>query len=278
MTSYNQLTPSSENLPDPSSDNTLNPDVLTSESLPAAASANDTLTANKLTPETQPPKTLTQNNLTLVRKGLTAEPQNSYADFKICATSYGLEVQFSQDRLRTCPVFTAPKDTTDEPELSPLMIAATILLVGGSVVLTKSTIFGILVAIAIPVFWKLSTPSKGPAPSRTAKLRFVNTPKNQTFLSLTTAPLAKKVPPYGTQAQSTEAAKDPATTIHFSNLPVQLVAASTYLVGGQLSLTLYTSDTHGKNKLRITGTRQEIRWLHARIARWSQETLPHPIA
>lgn len=296
MTFYNQITPGSEHLlsseqfpstehPSASgfTEDTLISDSHTSDShtpdahatapspatpSPAAPSLTDSLTGDNLT----------ANNLTIVRQGLTSKPQNSYADFKIRATSYGLEIEFSQQRLRSSPIFTQKQDSTEEPGLSLLMVAMTILLVGGSVALTKSIVFGILVAIAIPVFWNLATPSPAPAPNRTAKLRFVNTPKNQTFLSLTTAPSSPQTTPHRAQIQHLTPAPDKADTIHFSNLPVQLVSASTYFIGGQLSLTLYTSDPHGKNRLRITGTRQEIRWLHSRIAKWGKETLPHPIA
>lgn len=216
-------------------------------------------------------------DLTLVRKGLTHRPQNSLADFKIRSTGYSLEIQFSQGRLRECPIFTPHRDDADGSGLSLLMIATTVLLVGGSVALTQSVWFGIFVAIAIPIFWKLVTPAKVQAQERTATLRFVNTPKDQTFLSLTTAPAKYSRALSEHPLHHLESVQRDATTIHFSNLPVQLVSASTYLVGGQLSLTLYTSDAHGKNRLRITGTRQEVQWLHSRVDQWAKETLPNPI-
>lgn len=237
---------------------------------------------NQFSPDSQPINAqhtdtppIRRENLALVRRGLTSRPQNSLADFKIRATSYSLEIQFYQQRLRDCPAFDNRKRDSAEPELSPVMIAATILLVGGSVALTQSTIFGVLVAIAIPTFWKLSTPAKEPSQYRTATLRFVNTPKQQTVLSLTTSPASLTTNSQGKQIQRyLEPTRDRETIIHFSNLPVQLVSANTYIIGGQLNLTLYASDAKGKNKLQITGTRQEIEWLHSRIDQWARETAP----
>ena len=227
---------------------------------------------NQLSTDSQP---IENENLIRVRQGLTAQPQNSLADFKVQATSYGLEVQFSQRRLRDFPAFNAKLSESESAGLTPLMTAATILLVGGSVVLTHSTIFGILVAIAIPAFWKIATPSDGPTQSRIATLRFVNTPKDQTVLSLTTAPASRAHRLNDTPTQPYAAPnKANKNLVHFSNLPVQVVSAKVYVIGGQLSLTLYERDAKGKNKLRITGTRPEIEWLHARIDRWAKETAP----
>jgi len=220
-----------------------------------------------------------QEDLTLVRKGLTRQPQNTLADFKLRSTGYSLEIQFSQHRLRECPLFTAKKKKAEESGLSLLMIAMTTLLVGGSVALTRSAIFGVFVAIAIPLFWRLAQPSKVHSPIQTATLRFVNTPQHQTFLSLTTEPTPPAISRYKAPLPHlpSPVQNGSAATIHFSNLPIKMVSASTYLVGGQLSLTLYTSDAHGKNRLRITGTRQEVQWLHARVEQWAKATLPHPI-
>ncbi|MEM6452708.1 MAG: hypothetical protein AAF703_20620 [Cyanobacteria bacterium P01_D01_bin.105] len=227
---------------------------------------------------------LEEDNLVRVRKDLTPYPQNSLADLQVSSTSYSLEIQFSQKRLRSFPVFNLRKmnseqsNAADSDFFNPVMLAATVLLVGGTIALTHSVVFGILVAIAIPICQTLLTSEQGPAQSRTATLRFVNTPQNQTLLSLTSAPSSRATAPNMTLSHWPSPARAHETTVHFSNLPVKLVSAKTYVTSGQLSLTLYASGVQGKDRIRITGTRQEIHWLHSRIKRWGQETLSHQIA
>lgn len=220
-------------------------------------------------------QSLAQDNLLSVHRGLTSKPQNSLADFKIRSTDYGLEIQLSQHRLREGAVFTSKPKKAEESELSLLMVAVTVLLVGGTTALTQSKAFGTLVAIAIPIFWKIANPQEDLTRSRTATLRFVNTPNNQTLLSVTSVP-TPRFPNLRPHLYS-DATPSEVSTVHFSNLPIELVSASTYVVGGQLMLTLRTRVAPGKSNLRITGTRQEIRWLHARISKWAEATLPNPI-
>lgn len=212
------------------------------------------------------PNALLQENdsLSVVRTGLTAAPQNSLADFRVRPTSYGLEVQFCQKRIRDRLVF-KPKDAAKSSlGLSLRSMLATVTLVGGAVALTSSAIFGAVVASALPIAYKLVKPTQKESDSEPAVLRFVNAPNGRTLLSMTTAPNAQRKHP------------QPKRDIHFSNRPVQLISASTYLFGGQLSVTLYESDRNGRNKLRITGSHQEIRWLHAKISNWNNMSKSHP--
>ena len=211
-----------------------------------------------------------QANLSIVRGGLTAKPQNTLADFCLRPTPYGLELQLAEKRIRDRLVFNHQKNAADAPSgLSVRSVIATITLVGGAVALTSSALFGAAIASVLPVLYKVAKPAPKESSDQAATLRFVNTPNGRTLLSMTTVPESQaKYLPYKSYSP---AALSSTREVHFSNLPVQLISASTYLFGGQLSVTLYERDRNGRNKLRITGSQQEIRWLHDRISKWNNQ-------
>ncbi len=211
-----------------------------------------------------------QDNLSIVRSGLTAKPQNTLADFRLRPTSYGLELQLAENRIRDRLIFKSPKDIPKTPSgLSLRSALATVTLVGGAVALTSSAIFGVVIAGMLPVLYKVAKPTPKETISQSATLRFVSTPDGRTLLSMTTVADARHQPLayVGHQPTQPQAKRE----VHFSNLPVQLISASTYMFGGQLSLRLYERDRNGRNQIRITGSRQEIRWLHDKISNWNNK-------
>ncbi len=215
---------------------------------------------NRYNQTSQPPSLEAQPNLTIVRAGLTTRPQNSLADFKLRTTPYGLEVQFEQRRVRKGLVFTAsPQEATKSSGLSWRFALATVAIVGGAVAITSSAIFGVVMAAALPVLYRVVKSEQDKESDRLVTLRFVNAPNGRTLLTMTTLPAARGRSPRHLRP-----------TVHFANRAVRLISARTYMMGGQVSLMLHESDRNGKNKLRITGSRQEIRWLHARISQWNK--------
>ncbi len=199
-----------------------------------------------------------QTNLTRVRPGLTAAPQTILTDFKLRPTPYGLEIQLPLSRIRGRLITPMTKDDSAEStQLNLFVIVGMTLLVGGSVVLTGSAVVGVIVAAALPaLFWLAALPEKT-ASDRKVILRLVNAPNGRTLLSMSSAPNGNR-------------SKD---VIYFSNLSVRLVAAKTTLRGGQrggqVSFTVYVNNPRG-NQICIVGSRQEVRWLHARIVQWGR--------
>lgn len=215
---------------------------------------------NRYPKTSQSPSLEDPSNLTIVRAGLTTRPQNTLADLKVRTTPYSLEVQFAHRRIRDGLVFGGPgQDAQKSLGLSLRFALATVAIVGGAVAITGSAAFGIVMAAALPVLYKVVKSEQADKGDRTVTLRFVNAPDGRTLLSMTTVPSAR-----------TRSARSIRPTVHFSNQPIRLVAARTYLAGGQVSLMLYQSDRNGRNKLRITGSRQETRWLHARLSKWNK--------
>lgn len=149
---------------------------------------------------------------------------------------------------------TAAKAPSQDTELNLLPIIGMALFVGGSVILTGSAVFGVIVAIMLPaLFWLVTLPEKA-ARNEQAKLRLVNTPNGRTLLSMSAV---------------SDSQRDSKDVIYVSNLPVRLVSAKTTLRGGQVSFTVYVDNPRG-NQICITGSRQEVRWLHARIVQWGR--------
>ena len=195
-----------------------------------------------------------QTNLMRVRPGLTAAPQTILTDFKLRPTPYGLEIQLPLSRIRG-RLMTAINgaDSAESTGLTLFAVVGMTLFVGGSVVLTGSAVVGVVVAVALPaLFWLAALPEK-PASAREVTLRLVNAPNGRTLLSMSSAP-------------NNNHSKD---VIYFSNLPVRLVSAKTTLRGGQVSFTVYADNPRG-NQICIVGSRQEVRWLHARIVQWGR--------
>ena len=193
-------------------------------------------------------------NLTRVRPGLTAAPQTRLTDFKLRPTPYGLEIRLPLSRIRGRLITTMDRDdSADSTRLSLFAIVGMALFVGGSVMLTGSAVVGMIVAVALPaLFWLAALPEKAVA-DREATLRLVNAPNGRTLLSMSGAPNRTNT-------------KD---VIYFSNLSVRSVSAKTTLRGGQLGFTVYIDNPRG-NQICITGSRQEVRWLHARIVQWGR--------
>jgi hypothetical protein len=195
-------------------------------------------------------------NLTTVRPRLTSSPQTILTDFRLHPTTYGLEIRLPLNRIKGSLMSAATKiDDEAETQLHLAVIVGTTLLVGGSVALSGSAIFGAIVAALLPIiFWGIVRTAK-PKDERKATLRLVNTPNGNTLLSLS----------------STANTHSLRRVIYASNLPVKLVSAKTTFFGtGQVSFTVYANSPHEANQLCIQGNQQEVRWLHARIAQWGR--------
>lgn len=215
------------------------------------------------------------------RPRLTPSPQLSFADLKVRYTPYGLELHFSQRRIReslAAPVTRQPTpakpsadDTlfSEQTALTILAIAATIFFVGGAVAITGSAQLGLLIAAILPGFyWLIATPK---APKRYGKaiLRVSSVPNGRTLLTLKTLPAAP--PLSSSKAHKRLRTKHFAVkgTVQCANLPVLLVQASPKK--RRLSHLRFVFESgnkcRGNKQLHITGTRQEIQWLNRHLAR-----------
>ncbi len=195
-------------------------------------------------------------NLAKVRPGLTSLPQTILNDFKLYPTPYGLEIRLPLNRIHgsLMSLVETKADCDRESTLSLLAIAGMVSFVGGSVVLTGSVVFGVIVAVLLPaLLWLIALSAKLEG-GHEATLRLVNAPDGRTLLSLNSFPYKRS-------------AKQ---VIYFSNRPVKLVSAKTTFSGGRVSFTVYTNDSRQGNQLHIAGNRHEVRWLHARIAHWGR--------
>jgi hypothetical protein len=206
---------------------------------------------------------LTSAQLTKVRSGLTAHPQTMLSDFRLYPTSYGLEIRLPLKRIRGNLIESAMKvDGVDETQLGWLVLVV-LFFVGGSVALTSSAVLGVIVAAVLPGLIWLAAPfvqAKSGYGSmqeggREASLRLVNAPNGQTLLSLTSA-----------------ASNGSQRVIYLSHLPVRLVSATLTSTGGRVSFTVYSETPRKGTQLHIRGSRQEVGWLHARIAQWDKGT------
>jgi hypothetical protein len=203
-------------------------------------------------------------HLTKVRSGLTAHPQTMLSDFRLYPTSYGLEIRLPLKRIRGNLIESATKvDFVDETQLGWLVLVV-LFFVGGSVALTGSVVMGVIVAGVLPGLLWLAAPlvqaesgygslQEG---GREATLRLVNAPNGQTLLSLSSA-----------------ASNGSKRVIYFSHLSVRLVSATMTFTGGRVSFTVYSETPRKGTQLHIRGSRQEVGWLHARIARWGRGRL-----
>ncbi len=195
-------------------------------------------------------------NLTKVRPGLTALPQTTLTDFKLYPTPYGLEIRLPLNRLHGSLMSSVETkaDCDRQTTLSLSAIAGMVSFVGGSVILTGSAVFGVIVAAVLPALLWLIMLSAKLEGGHEATLRLVNAPNGDTLLSLSSFPYKRS-------------AKQ---VIYFSNRPVKLVSAKTAFSSGRVSFTLYRNDSCQGDHLHIAGSRQEVRWLHTRIAHWGR--------
>lgn len=209
-----------------------------------------------------------QFNLAVVRPGLTRRARTVRADFQVRSTPQIIEVQFSQHRIRECLVASVPEgEPTRTAVFYALVVLTTIVFVGGAVALTGSIVFGVIVAALLPGFYVLITTSKSnKLYGRKAILKLVHTPDGRLLLTLLSA----------SKSQSSRPASDPlSTTLHISQMPVHSVQSGPIILLSetnpfchQVSFTLMGTQSHRPNQLRITGSRQEIRWLCRHLEWW----------
>lgn len=211
-----------------------------------------------------------QISLSVVRPGLSRFSRTVRADFKVRSTVQVIEVQFSQHRVRESLVATVPEiKPTGNIALYALVVLATTVFVGGAVAFTGSIVLGVIVAALLPIgYIVIATPKSNKLYHRKAILKLVHTPDGQLLLTLMTAPKNKNIRP---------AASPLPTTLHISQVPVHAVQSGPVIMLSaanpfchQVSFTLIGTQSHRLNHLRITGSRQEIRWLCHHLEWWGQ--------
>lgn len=209
-----------------------------------------------------------QFNLSVVRPGLTRRSRTVCADFKVRSAPNIIEVQFSQHRIQEGLVAPMPEgEPTRNAVFYALVALTTIVFVGGAVALTGSIVFGIITATLLPAFYALITASKSNKLSRRkATLKLVHTPDGHLLLTLLSAAKSQN---------SRSAAGLLPTTLHISQMPVHSIQSGPVILLSetnpfcyQVSFTLIGSQSHQHNQLRITGSRQEIRWLCHHMEWW----------
>ncbi|MGB3296056.1 MAG: hypothetical protein WBB01_23985 [Phormidesmis sp.] len=206
-----------------------------------------------------------QISLSIVRPGLSRFSRTVRADFKVRSTAQVIEVQFLQHRIREQLVATSPEnEPTGNISLYVLFVLATIVFVGGTVVSTGSIVAGIIVAALLPVGYMLIAPPKSnKLYCRKAILKLVHTPDGHLLLTLMTAPKTKP------------ALSSLPTTLHISQVPIHAIQSGPVILLSeanpfchQVSFTLAGTQSHRPNQIRITGSRQEIRWLCRHLEWW----------
>ncbi|KPQ35707.1 MAG: NUDE protein, C-terminal conserved region [Phormidesmis priestleyi Ana] len=240
----------------------------------------------------QPLKPLAEEqvNLTQVRQNLTESPQTVFSVFKLSPTPYGLEMRMPLNRIRGSLIDSMRRSRSDQSTLFSLWkIIGMALVVGASVTLTKSAVFGGIVAVVLPLLLWLTTRSDNPSSQTAVILRLVNAPNGSTFLSMSTTPasscyqrsasghipsrlssgLASRSDLYAPYTYSV-AEPSASTNLCFSNLPVERVSTSTSIGNRQISFTLYCVSPSKGKQIRISGSREEIYWLHAGISKWGK--------
>jgi hypothetical protein len=196
-----------------------------------------------------------QINLVKVRPGLTPVSQTRLSDFKLYPTPYGLEMHLPLHRLRGPLIAAAIRDNAPETAwLTLRSVMGMTLLVGTAVLLTGSAVFGAIIATLLPALLWLMGSSAVPYPSNLI-LRLVNSPDGRMFLSLT-------------QPSNSHLARRQGV-VYLANLPLQLISAETKLMGSQIVFTVY-AERGNPCHLCIKGTRQEVRWIHARLVHWGK--------
>jgi hypothetical protein len=212
-----------------------------------------------------------------VRPGLTARPQTLYHDFKLSPSRYGLEIRLSQRRIRSRLIPAMPSDTalersSEEEQLWTVLAFVMAIFVGVIVVVTQSVAFSVIVAFLLPVAMWLVTTAGQVKESREVTLRMVNAPNGQTFLSASSSVQPTRSAQYKHLNKSISATENSSVKnkLHFNHFPIHLVSANTTFMGGQVCLTLYNTAQHRREEICIKGSRYEVRWLHARIAKWGR--------
>lgn len=215
-----------------------------------------------------------QFNLSIVRPGLSRFSRTVRADFKVRSTPQAIEVQFSRHRIRESLVANVPEsDRPRSTALALLVILTTVVFVGGAVAFTGSILLGIIVAALLPIPYALIASPKGNrSRCRQAILKLVHTPDGQLLLTLMTAAKSSR-------ARTATSLSE--TMLHVSQIPVYSVQSGPIVAFSadsplcyQVSFTFSGSPSGRLAQLRITGSRQEIRWLCNHLEWWGRASKP----
>ena len=209
-------------------------------------------------------------NLAIPRRQLSLTPKTTYLDFKVDSTPEELKIRFNYDRVsgdkpKRQPI---PVGTISPEELkTALLLVVAVTIVGGTVALTGSAFLGFAVALLLPAFYFFlvpSVPAMDEPAERQASIRLRRDNVGRMFVTLATTPLPKRRRQSRAIAQSAFLESQ----IHFSNVPVRLLCTKPGLFSPRISFILATNDPKRTEKVAITGSQEEIRWLRVHVGRW----------
>ncbi|MGB7086533.1 MAG: hypothetical protein WBD47_13340 [Phormidesmis sp.] len=197
------------------------------------------------------------HHLSIVRPHLSATPRTTRADFKVRSTRHALEIQFSPHRIRA-HILTA---SSAERWLFVLFVVlSTTVFVGGPVAYTGSVLLGVMIALLLPLVFKRVEPDEWAESSSKAVLRLNHDASGGTLVSLMTRNVSSNT------SERTEGTEE--TILHFSRLALRSLSITPTLLDRQLCFTLAPTSDRPDRRLRIAGSRRDIRWLCAHIAQW----------
>jgi len=200
-------------------------------------------------------------------KAVTTAPQNAYGGFRIRSTPNKLEIHCLQSYIREGLVVRShPNPTAQTAILWAIAIFGTFSFVGGTVAITGSVLYGIVIATILPlIFHQLTAPSK--KRQQKAVLRLTNESGGRTFVSLMTIVMTKR-------RHGKRLSVPTESTLHCSSLsikrikiePAFLFSFGVDPLGAAIVITFHNAPP--KKRLRIVGSYKEMRWLSHHLSKW----------
>lgn len=203
------------------------------------------------------------------RRSLARTPQTIYMDFKVISTPQELKIRFNYDRISgdKSQRRSAANGIISPEELKmALLLVLAVAIIGSTVALTGSPFLGFVVALLLPGFYFILVP---PTPvvepvERQANIRLRRDMYGRMFVTLSTTQLPKRRHKQRALAQSAFLE----SKIHFANVPIRLLCTKPGLLTPKIRFIMATSDPNRTEKVAITGTQEEIRWLRVHVGRW----------
>ena len=145
---------------------------------------------------------------------------------------------------------------------------------GSTVALTGSPFIGFVVALLLPAFYFILVPLE-PAVEpveRQANVRLRRDACGRMFVTLATTPLPKQNRKRRDSAQSARRKTAQRTfqesQIHFANIPIRLLCTKPGFFTPKITFIMATNHPNRTEKVSITGSQEEIRWLRVHVGRW----------
>ena len=216
------------------------------------------------------------------RRSLSLEPQTFYLDFKVNSTPQELRICFNYDRItgdKKRPQYSANRFISPEELKTALLLVVAVIIIGGTVGLTGSPFLGFVVALLLPAFYFIMVP---PEPviepvGRQANIRLRRDACGRMFITLATTPVAppqnhrqNRKPLASAKHNRRRAAQRTfqESQIHFANVPIRLLCPKPGWFTPKISFIMATNDPKRTEKISITGSQEEIRWLRVHVGRW----------